>query len=316
MQRIACLFPGQGSQYVGMGSELYETYPIIREVFDKAEQLTGIPLTRLCFKGPVEELNLTSISQPAIFVLSLACYRFVKSKIQNFIPDAVAGLSLGEFSALCAADAISFDEALGLVKARGEYMDMACRERPGKMASILGLDWKSVEALCKEIEHEYIVGVANVNNPSQIVISGEPNGIQKLIEMAKSKGAKKAIELRVQGAFHSPLMESAKQKLSAYIQSVHIVTPKIPFFSNVSGSSLSDPEQIRRALIDQVTGSVLWVSDVQGMLELGINCTLELGCGKVLTGFQRKIAPETVTLNIEDKKSFEYTMSQLSSLSS
>ena len=312
MRKVACLFPGQGSQYVGMGKALYEKYDSVRDLFQQANQWLDMDITKLCFEGPQEELNLTSRSQPAIFVFSMACYRLLEDSINGFQPDAVAGLSLGEFTALCASDAIGFEQALGLVKARGEYMDQACLERPGMMASILGLGWKRVEGLCDEVKKDHIVGVANVNTPGQIVVSGQPEGVKKVVELAKASGAKRAIELRVQGAFHSPLMEPAKREFSDYIRRIEIQTPKTNFFSNVTGGQLSDPEQIRQALIDQVTGSVLWVSDVEKMSELGIDTTIELGSGKVLTAFQKKISSDVATLNIEDEESFAATKEQLS----
>lgn len=305
MVKIAFLFPGQGAQYVGMGKDLFEKYEVARQVFAQAEKILNVDLARVCFEGPQEELTKTSICQPAIFTMSYACYEVLKVECPHIIPSAVAGLSLGEFTALTVAGGLSFEDGLKLVQARGQFMEAAATENKGTMASILGLNESSVAEVCKSVAQKHVVSIANINCPSQIVVSGTREGVQDVIKEAKEKGAKRAIELQVSGAFHSSLMEPARLRLEIFFSNIEIKPVSLAFISNVVGRIVSEPSQIRQFLIDQVTHSVLWEKGIRMLVQEGFDSFVEVGCGKVLSGLQRKIAPETRILNVEDVQSLE-----------
>ncbi|MBI1869657.1 MAG: ACP S-malonyltransferase [Chlamydiae bacterium] len=303
--KIALLFPGQGAQYVGMGKEFFSQYEVARELFLKANDILGFDLSRLCFEGPEEELTSTKVCQPAIFVTSLASLAVLKSVFPEIQIEAVAGLSLGEFTALTAAKSLKFEDALKIVSSRGKFMEEACLEKSGTMASILGLEYDQIKEICQSIVDEDVVTVANVNSPGQIVISGTARGIDRASHACKERGARRVISLQVSGAFHSPLMESAQAKLQEYLKGFSISQPQAHFFCNVLGEEISHIQEIRNLLIEQVTHSVLWEQSIRSMVKAGFDFFIEVGCGKVLSGLQRKIAPDTKMFNVEDVESLE-----------
>ncbi len=310
--KTAFLFPGQGAQYIGMGREFFEKHDSFRKIFLKANEILGFDLAKLCFEGPETSLTETRICQPAIFTMSFACFEVLKNECPQIHFDGVAGLSLGEFTALTVAGGMSFETGLKVVQARGQYMQQACSERKGTMASILGLEESKIREICQKVAQEAIVTVANVNSPGQVVISGTPEGIQKAVEELKKAGAKRAIELQVSGAFHSPLMASARDRLEQFLKNIEIQTPKTIFVSNVLGKSVSDPSEIKNLLIRQVTDSVLWEQGVKDLIQKGFDTFVEVGCGKVLSGLQRKIAPETKMFHVEDVESLDELKKTLS----
>ena len=281
----AFVFPGQGSQFVGMGKELYENNPLAKELFDKADEILGFKITGIMFAGTDEQLKETKVTQPAVFlhsVISALCLG------DAFKPDMVAGHSLGEFSALVAAGALSFEDGLKLVAARANAMQKACEKNPGTMAAIIGLpDEKEV---CATVSKEGKVCVAaNFNCPGQLVISGSKEGIEEACELLKAAGAKRALPLKVGGAFHSPLMQPAKDELQAAIEATEFNTPKCPVYQNVDALPHTDPAEIRKNLIAQLTSSVRWTKSAQNMIADGADEFIECGPGKALQGMLARI---------------------------
>ncbi len=288
---IAYMFPGQGSQYSGMGKDLAARYPEARALFDKADAVLGIHLSRICFEGSDEDLKQTKNTQPAIFLHSMAVWNLLKPQ------DAAmtAGHSLGEYSALVAAGALSFEDALKIVRLRGELMQIAGEENPGTMAAVVGLDAAAVTEACTEASAAGIVQPANFNSPGQIVISGSVDGVRKAMELAKLRGAKLVKELVVSGAFHSPLMVSAKFALKAALHETTIRDASIPVYANVTGKPVQKADEIRRLLVDQVTSPVRWEESVAAMAAAGAVKFVEIGPGKVLQGLAKRIASGTQT---------------------
>ena len=280
----AYVFPGQGAQFTGMGKELYETLPLAKELFEQANEILGFRITDLMFEGSDEELKQTKVTQPAIFLHSVILAR---SLGETFQPDMTAGHSLGEFSALVAAGALSFEDGLKLVYARALAMQKACEANPSTMAAILGLPDEKVEEVCASVDD--VVVPANYNCPGQIVISGSNSGIEKACELMKEAGAKRALPLKVGGAFHSPLMEPARLELMAAIEATPFATPSCPVYQNVSTVGETDPAVIRKNLIAQLTSPVKWTQSVQQMIADGAVEFVELGPGSVLQGLITKI---------------------------
>jgi len=280
----AYIFPGQGSQYVGMGKDLYEQFPAAKLLFDEADSVLGFSLSKICFEGPEEELKQTKNTQPAIFLNSVVVWNLLKPNDAAM----VAGHSLGEYSALVAAEAITFADAIKLVRLRGELMQKAGEENPGTMAAIVGLDAKSVGEVTSGASAEGIVQAANFNSPGQIVISGSVSGVRKAMELAKARGAKMVKELVVSGAFHSPLMQSAKDALKVALENVKINDAKIPVYANVTAKPVQKADEIRELLLQQVTSSVRWEESVIAMSTNGATKFVECGPGKVLQGLIKR----------------------------
>ena len=285
----AYVFPGQGAQYPGMGKDLYERYPQARALFDEADSILGYALTRVMFEGSEEELKETKVTQPAIFVHSLAMVTLLGDA---FRPDAVAGHSLGEFTALVANKTLSFGDGLRLVYQRAMAMQKACELVPSTMAAIIGLDDSIIEEVCDDIDD--IVVPANYNCPGQVVISGTETGIFKAMEELQKRGAKRTVKLQVGGAFHSPLMEPAREELAGAIENTAFANPLCPVYQNVTATPVTDPAEIKKNLVAQLTSPVRWTQSVQRMIADGIDTFTEAGPGKVLQGLIRKI-DRTVT---------------------
>ena len=284
----AFVFPGQGAQFVGMGKDLYENNPVAKEMFDKANEILGFNITDLMFNGTDEDLRQTKVTQPAIFLHSVI---LAKTMGDAFDPDMVAGHSLGEFSALVAAGALSFEDGVRLVSARAQAMQKACEAQPSTMAAIVGLDDATIEQTCAEVSKEGCVVVpANYNCPGQLVISGNVEAVNAACEKLKAAGAKRALVLAVGGAFHSPLMQPAKDELQAAIEATDFHTPKCPIYQNVDAQAHTNPDEIKANLIAQLTASVRWTQEVQNMIAAGATDFTECGPGKALQGMIGKIA--------------------------
>ena len=280
----AYVFPGQGAQFVGMGKDLYDNNPEAKELFENANDILGFRITDLMFNGTEEDLKQTKVTQPAIFLHSVL---LAKSLGDDFKPDMVAGHSLGEFSALVAAGALSFEDGLKLVSKRAHAMQKACEAQPSTMAAVLALPDEKVEELCAEVDD--VVAPANYNCPGQVVISGTVPGIDAACEKMLAAGAKRALKLKVGGAFHSPLMQPAHDELAAAIETVEFKTPVCPVYQNVDGKPHTDPEEIKANLVKQLTAPVRWTYDVEAMIADGATEFVELGPGSVLQGLVKKI---------------------------
>lgn len=290
----AYVFPGQGAQFTGMGKNLYDSNPEAKAMFEKANEILGFRITDLMFEGTDEDLRQTRVTQPAIFLHSVI---LAKTLGDQFKPDMTAGHSLGEFSALVAAGALSFEDGLKLVYARAMAMQKACEAEPSTMAAILGLDDAKVEEVLSGINE--VVVPANYNSPGQLVISGSMAGIDIACEKLKAAGAKRALPLKVGGAFHSPLMEPARVELAEAINNTHFNTPVCPVYQNVTANAVTNPDQIKENLIKQLTAPVKWTQTVQNMFADGATTFIEVGPGTVLQGLVKKIAPEAEALSAQ-----------------
>ena len=313
---IAFLFPGQGSQAIGMGKEFAEGYSVARETFAEADSALGYPLSQLCFDGPEEKLKLTEITQPAILTVSVAVQRVLAE--QGIHPQYMAGHSLGEYSAHVSAGTVDFADALRTVAKRGQYMQEAVPVGIGAMAAVLALALGPLEEACDQARRETggTVSPANINSPDQIVISGSKVAVERAAELAKEKGAKRAIMLSVSAPFHCALMQPAQDRLAQNLQALHFSTPAIPIVTNVDAKLIQDAEQSRDALIRQVTGAVQWVRSMQALIAAGVQTFVEVGPGKVLTGLLRQIDRSTIGLNVENEESLHKTISALTATSS
>jgi len=299
MSKNAFVFPGQGSQFSGMGKNLYESNATAKQMFEKANEILGFRISDIMFEGTDEQLKQTNVTQPAIFIHSVIAY--LTQPIETGVaPDMVAGHSLGEFSALVANKALSFEDALRLVSIRAKAMQAACEIQPSTMAAVLALADEKVEEVCAQVQNETgeIVVPANYNCPGQLVISGSVKGIEVACEQMKAAGAKRALVLPVGGAFHSPLMNPAKIELAAAIEATHFNNPICPVYQNVTANAVSDPAQIKQNLIAQLTGAVRWTQTVQAMVADGATHFTEYGPGKVLQGLVQKVHKEAVVTGV------------------
>lgn len=287
MSNIAFLCPGQASQVVGMGKDLFDAFPLARERFRQADEIMGAPLSEICFEGPEETLKQTKYTQPALFVHSAVVTELLAER--GLRPDMAAGHSLGEYSALFAADALTFDDALRVVMVRGEGMQHAGETHPGTMAAIMGLEESQIKAVCQKAAEAGIVQPANFNSPGQVVISGSVDGVRRAMDLASEAGARLVKELVVSGAFHSPLMEPARDSLFAALDELNIKPPRCPVYANVSAAPVTDPAQIRRLLKEQLLSPVLWMQSIRAMMTDGAQTFFEIGPGQVLTGLLKRI---------------------------
>lgn len=310
MGKIAFVFPGQGSQTVGMGKDFYESDQTVQSIFEEADSTLGFSLTDLILNGPQEELTLTANTQPALLTVSFALYQAVVKA--GITPDYTAGHSLGEYSALTASGAMTFKEAVHTVRKRGEYMEEAVPNGIGTMSAVLGMDQAKLEELTADITREgNPVQLANINCPGQIVISGTTEGVQLASVKAKENGAKRAIPLNVSGPFHSILMEPAAAKLAETLSSIEIKQAKTPVISNVTAQPVTQPEEIKDKLIEQLISPVRWEESVRTLLELGVETFIEIGPGKVLSGLIKKIDRSVSIYSVNDKASLENTVHAL-----
>jgi [acyl-carrier-protein] S-malonyltransferase len=306
---IAFLFPGQGSQAVGMGKELAESHPVARATFEEADDVLGYKLSQLCFDGPEDQLRLTEITQPAILTVSVAAWRVLQEK--GLKPDYVAGHSLGEYSAHVAAGTLTFADAVRTVRQRGKYMQEAVPVGVGGMAAILGMDFEKVAEVCRESAKGQVCEPANFNSPEQIVISGDLAAVERAAKLADERGAKRAKLLPVSAPFHCSLMKPAQDRLAADLAQLDFPNPSVPVICNADAKEVADGAASRDALVRQVTGSVKWDPSMRVLIAKGVQVFVEIGPGKVLCGLMRQIDRSRSCLNVSDKASLQKTLEQL-----
>jgi [acyl-carrier-protein] S-malonyltransferase len=309
MGKLAFLFPGQASQYPGMGRELAANHPAARSVFEEADKALGFSISDLCFNGTEEALKLTANTQPAILTVSVAAYRVLEEN--GVQPAYVAGHSLGEFSALVAAGGLEFSDAVRLVRHRGEYMQTAVPEGVGAMAAILGLAPAQVAGICRQAADGQVVAPANLNSPEQTVISGHAEAVKRAVELASAGGAKRAVMLPVSAPFHSSLMQPAAVRLEADLRNTEFHDLHLPLVNNVDAEEVTDGDEAREALIRQVTLPVRWEESIRELIDQGVNTFVEVGPGRVLTGLLRQIDRSIHVFNVEDEKSLRSTLEKL-----
>ena len=306
--KIAFVFPGQGSHYIGMGREIHENFDRAQETFQKASRALKYDLAELSFNGPKEELNKTFRTQPCILTVSTAIYQVLVAK--GVRPAVVAGHSLGEYTALVAAEVVTFKDAVRLTEKRGQFMQEAVPEGQGLMAAILGLERSTVEEICRSLQSGY-AAPANYNCPGQIVIAGEKGAVEEAVKICKKAGAKRAVALSVSVPSHSRLMEDASRRLAELLDSIEFKDPQIPLVNNADAQFLDTKESIKASLIRQISRPLLWEDSVSAIAQSGIETFVEVGPGRVLSGLIRRIVPDTNMFNVEDMKSLELTLSHM-----
>ncbi|MGD0506390.1 MAG: ACP S-malonyltransferase [Terriglobales bacterium] len=310
--RIAFLFPGQGSQAVGMGRELADNYPVARRTFEEADEALGYSLSELCFEGPEEKLKLTEITQPAILTASIAAWRVLQEK--GLTPDFVAGHSLGEYSAHVAAGTLTFADAVRTVRNRGKYMQEAVPIGVGAMAAILGMSLDKVSEIASEAAQGEVCQAANINSPEQIVISGHAGAVSRAIKLATERGAKKAVSLPVSAPFHCALMQPAQDRLARDLGALTFQNPTCPVICNVDAAVVDSAEAARQALIRQVTGTVRWEPSMRLLIDEGVGLLIEVGPGKVLWGLMRQIERSKTCVTVGDEASLQKTLAQIAAM--
>lgn len=309
MSKVAFVFPGQASQYPGMGKELADKYPAARAVFEEADKALGFSISKICFEGSEDELKLTANTQPAILTVSVAAFRVLAEK--GISPDFVAGHSLGEYSALVAADGLKFVDAVRLVRKRGTYMQDAVPAGQGAMAAILGISPAVVQDACKRAAEGEVCSAANLNSPEQTVISGHADAVKRAVEIASQSGAKRTVILPVSAPFHSALMMPAQEKLEKDLAATHFSELQISLVTNVDADSVRKGDEARQALVRQVSMPVRWEESMRMLFDEGVGTFIEVGPGRVLTGIMRQIERSVTTLNVEDEKSLAATIEKI-----
>ena len=313
MVKVAFIFPGQGSQYPGMGRDLAQSFACARDAFAEADAALGFAVSRLCFEGPAEELQLTANTQPAILTVSVAAARVLREK--GIRADFVAGHSLGEYSALVSSGALQLAQAVPLVRRRGQYMQEAVPVGQGAMAAVLGLDGVALDEICREAAQDDVVSPANLNSPGQVVIAGSTAAVTRAVEMAKERGAKRAIMLNVSAPFHCALMKSAQERLSTDLEAIRVEDPQVPLVNNVGAQVVTTASEVRDGLKRQVTAPVRWEESVRRLRSEGVEFFVEVGPGKILSGLVRQIDRSAECLRVEDVATLNETLARLKSKS-